>query len=632
VRRFLASNRNAAFAIGALAFLIAAASREAGVLERTDLAMNDGLARSGYPAAPDDRIVVVLESEADLHRWKYPLSDDVFADLLTRIFAGDPAAVAIDKYRDVPVAPGSERLAEMLRKSDRLYWVRKLGSSPSDAVSAPAALDPRFAGCADTVGDRDGIMRRALLYLDDGKDVCYSLGFQVARHIAAQSKTTFAVARDDPDRFDLGSVPVRAVEGSDGPYAHVDAAGFQVPFPSARAARMRAVGLTDVLEGRVDPATFRGKAVFFGSDAESLRDYFFVPAPGREGSAKVSGVTVHAALASYLLEASQGRSPPMKLAPHAFSLALTAFFSLAAAWVACLRRSMFVTTWLAIVLFAALGFTAHAMAHNGVFGAFAAPFLALFLALSAGIARGLWLERQERAQLMSLFGRHVSHEVASDLWQRREEFFAHGGVRPQQVIATIFFLDVRSFTTVSEKLDPARLVVWLNRGLTTMIGAITANHGVVTRFAGDAIMAIFGVPVPRSTEEQRAMDAVHAIEAALAIGPALDRLNAEFAGEGLPAIRVRIGINTGSVTQCSVGAADRAEFTVLGDATNTASRLESYTMEDRGETARILIGEDTFRYAAGRFATEMVGDLSLKGKEKPVTVRQVLSKLPSEAA
>ncbi len=613
-------------AIAAAAFGIAVGAREAGFFERSDLAIHDALVRSEYPEAQDDRFVIVLESEADLQRWKFPLADEVFAELLTRILAGDPAVIAIDKIRDVPVEPGAQRLAAILRASDRIYWVRKFANRPGEDVAIPSALDPRFAGCDDVVDDRDGMVRRGLLYLDDGGEPCYSLGFQVARRIASQKKLAFTFPKDDPGRFDLGTARVRTLESCDGPYAYVDTGGFQVAFHSARASRARVVGLTDVLEGRIDPATFRGKAVFFGSAADSLHDYFNVPTPGAEGFRKVTGVALHAALASYLLEIAEGRAPAMKLAPRSFGFALAALIALAAACIACMRRSVLVTVVGMGLVAALLAFTAHAMAHNGVFTGFTAPVAALALAFVGGVIRSGWLERRERAQLMSIFGRHVSREVAEDLWRRRDEIFTHGTVRPRQIVATILFLDVRSFTTVTEKLGPQHLVGWLNRGLTVMIDEIMQHRGVVTRFAGDAIMAVFGSPVPRESDSERATDAMNAIDGALAIGPALDRLNAAFEAEGLPKIRVRIGINTGSVTQCSVGAANRAEFTVLGDATNTASRLESYTMDDGGETARILIGEETYRFAGERYVTRSVGSIPLKGKEIPVTVHQVLSK------
>jgi adenylate cyclase len=624
--RVLSSNLWAGVAIGATAFLVAALAREAGIFERADLALHDRLVRASYPAVEDDRFVVVLESEEDLRRWKFPLSDDVFAQLITRIMAGEPAAIAIDKYRDVPVEPGSQRLAELLRTSDRVFWVKKLGSRPADDVPAPAALDSRFVGCGDIVDDRDGMVRRALLYLNEEQRDCFALGFQVARHLAAARKLSFASAKGDADRYDLGASHVRALEACSGPYANVDAGGFQSAWPSAGAPRFRTVGMTDVLEGRVPPETFRGKAVLFGSRAESLRDFFNMPSAAGEGLAKVSGVEIHTAIASHLLGVAEGRVLPMQLLPRGFALALAGLFALAAGVVACARRSLPVTLGGFFALALLLALIVALMSQRGIFTGVTTAAAAMSLAFVAGVVRSGWVERRERAQLMSLFGRHVAPEVADDLWRRRDEFFANGAVQPREIVATIFFLDIRGFTTVSEKLDAARVVPWLNRGLTVMIDEIMRHEGVVTRFAGDAVMAIFGSPVPRHTEEARAKDAVNAIDAALAIGPALDRLNAQYVEEGLPKIRVRIGINTGQVTQCSVGASNRTEFTVLGDPTNTASRLESYAMEDAGETVRILIGDETFRCVGERYDVRLVGSIALKGKELPVTVRQVLSR------
>lgn len=624
--RILHSNLAAGVAIGALAFVIAAGAREAGWFERSDLALHDRLVRSTANAVEDDRFVIVLESEADLRRWKYPLSDEVFADLVTRLLDAQPAAIAIDKYRDVPVEPGSQRLAELLRRTDRVFWVKKFGVKPAEDVPTPAALDARFAGCGDLIDDRDGMVRRALLYIDDGQRVCYSLGFQVARHLAAAKGMAFTVAKDDPDRFDLGPGHVRALESCSGPYAYADTAGFQVPVPTAAGYRARTVGLTEVLEGRVPAETFRGKAVLFGSAAESLRDFFNVPTPAAEGFEKIPGVVLHAGIASYLLRIAEGRALAVNLAPRAAGLGLALLLALAAGWIACARRRLLFTLAGIAVLAALFACLVVAMAHRGIFTGVTAPVIALALAFVAGVVRSGWLERRERSQLMSLFGRHVSPEVAADLWRRREEFTLHGAIRPQQIVATMFFMDIRSFTTVSEKLEPQRVVPWLNRGLTAVINAVTSHRGVVTRFAGDAVMAVFGSPVPRTTEAEWAVDAADAIDAALAVGPALDRVNAAFVDEGLPPIRVRVGVNTGSVTQCSVGGADRTEFTVLGDAVNTASRLESYTMDDGGETARVLIGEETFRLAGDRYETRLVGEIILKGKEKPVALRQVLGK------
>jgi class 3 adenylate cyclase len=192
-------------------------------------------------------------------------------------------------------------------------------------------------------------------------------------------------------------------------------------------------------------------------------------------------------------------------------------------------------------------------------------------------------------------------------------------------MATVLFVDIRGFTSVFEQLSAERAVPWLNRGLAEMTEEIMRRNGVVARFIGDSIMAVFGAPVPRATDEELAADAYNAICAALALGPTLDDLNREFSAQGLPPIRVRVGINTGTMTQCSVGTYRRMEFTVLGDAVNTASRLESYVMEDDGATVRVLIGERTMQLAGERFVTRAVGSIALKGKGVPVTLTQVLS-------
>jgi len=137
-------------------------------------------------------------------------------------------------------------------------------------------------------------------------------------------------------------------------------------------------------------------------------------------------------------------------------------------------------------------------------------------------------------------------------------------------------------------------------------------------------MAVFGAPVPRASDEQVAEDACNAVRAALELRAVLAGLNEEFSARSLPRMRIRVGINTGNMTQCSVGTQRRMEFTLLGDAVNTASRLESYAMEDDGQDVRILIGERTMALAGVHFRTQPVGSILLKGKETPVMLYQVL--------
>ena len=139
-------------------------------------------------------------------------------------------------------------------------------------------------------------------------------------------------------------------------------------------------------------------------------------------------------------------------------------------------------------------------------------------------------------------------------------------------------------------------------------------------------MAVFGVPIPRVVGGDLSSDAAHTIDAGLDIGRKLAALNLEFANEDLPAVRVRVGIYSGEVVQAGLGSEDRFEFTVLGDVVNIASRLESFTTEDDGATARVLIGESTKNLVEGNFRIEPLGEIPLKGKTVMINVFRVFER------
>jgi adenylate cyclase len=165
-----------------------------------------------------------------------------------------------------------------------------------------------------------------------------------------------------------------------------------------------------------------------------------------------------------------------------------------------------------------------------------------------------------------------------------------------------------------------------------LAGHVEEHGGIVNKYIGDAIMAVFGVPIPRSTREQIAADAAGAVRCALAMNAELDLLNAEWRARGWPEIGMRIGIHTGSLVAGSLGARSRLEFTVIGDTVNTASRLESSGKDEiaapPGSACRILIGQATFDLTAERFEAEPVGSIPLKGKSMPLDVYRVLRERP----
>lgn len=232
-------------------------------------------------------------------------------------------------------------------------------------------------------------------------------------------------------------------------------------------------------------------------------------------------------------------------------------------------------------------------------------------------------ERSQKIQLMQIFSKHVSHEVAETMWQQRDQFLNDRRPPPQQVTATVMFTDIRGFTTISEQLDPHTLFDWLNQYMDVMSKIVIEYHGVVNKYIGDAIMAVFGMPSSLTTENV-AIEAQRAVSCALAMRDAISTLNQDFIEHGLPPVGIRIGIFTGEVAAGTLGSSERLEYTVIGDTVNTAARLEEIRdLEDSSaldQACRILIGETTLRHLDTHYHTQFVRHILLKGKKQSVAV------------
>jgi adenylate cyclase len=225
------------------------------------------------------------------------------------------------------------------------------------------------------------------------------------------------------------------------------------------------------------------------------------------------------------------------------------------------------------------------------------------------------------SRALNIFGRFTNKDMA--LRAMRGEIKPGGLPRN----TTIFFSDIRGFTAKAENFtnvlgdDAAdRLVLWLNDYFTHMIKCEKKTGGVVDKFVGDAVMAIWGAI---STDGDKA-DAYNCIKAALMMRDALVEMNARRQKDdpGNPIINIGCGINTGRVIAGQIGSEQRMEYTVIGDPVNLASRIESYTKELGVD---ILISENTWKITGNKFITEEMPSVKLRGIEKPVRVFAVIN-------
>jgi adenylate cyclase len=195
-----------------------------------------------------------------------------------------------------------------------------------------------------------------------------------------------------------------------------------------------------------------------------------------------------------------------------------------------------------------------------------------------------------------------------------------GGERKE---ATIFFSDIRSFTAISEKLEPEEVVEFLNAYMTRMVACVTETGGTVDKFIGDAIMATWGAPESFSDHARRAVDT------ALLMRKSLLEFNVGRGGDKKPVIRIGCGINSGPVVAGQIGSEERNNYTVIGDTVNLASRIEAL---NKPFGTDILVSQDTHAMIEGLYRFEPMKPIMVKGKEAPQQVYAVIGRLDDPEA
>ena len=213
--------------------------------------------------------------------------------------------------------------------------------------------------------------------------------------------------------------------------------------------------------------------------------------------------------------------------------------------------------------------------------------------------------------------------MAQKLWDQREELLSNGRFEGQQLPITVLFTDIASFTTVSECLSPRELMDWLNRGMAICVPAVTRRGGMVNKFTGDGMLAVFGVPV----FQDPAAEAAAALEAAREIQAGLKELNAELLKQAQPAMHIRAGIHSGEALVGSMGSPERIEYAVIGDTVNCASRLESLEKHRHQGVMRVLVSNNTLEILEPKFRKQLVleawGSIHVKGRDEPLEVSEL---------
>jgi adenylate cyclase len=184
-----------------------------------------------------------------------------------------------------------------------------------------------------------------------------------------------------------------------------------------------------------------------------------------------------------------------------------------------------------------------------------------------------------------------------------------GGKRQE---VTVLFADIKGFTAMSARMKPEKVVEVLNRFFTEMVDLVFQHQGTLDKYVGDALMAVFGVPVPLPDAATRA------VKCALAMQRHLARMREQ---KRTPIQGIRIGINTGETIVGNIGSDKRMDFTVIGDAVNVAARLQELAKELEADT---LVSGATYRQVEGQFSFQALEPVVLRGRQEPTPFYRLL--------
>lgn len=359
------------------------------------------------------------------------------------------------------------------------------------------------------------------------------------------------------------------------------------------------------LEPLIHYGTFKDKIVFIGGTAPGLSDYKPVPVSADN---QFPGVEVHAAVLSNFLN----RDYIYQVSDTAAVL-ITLLFCFMAAYIMFALPTNQNLLLQSVLLISYLCLAGYIFFSAGTILPAAMPLAGFTAALLlSGISKFNSEERQKR-EIRKLFSRYVNKKIIDELVQEPDKIDLKG----KEIEATVFFSDIKDFTSISEKLTPQEIVRHLNEYFSLCSDVIMKYSGMIDKYSGDSVMAVFGAPVQREN---------HALDACLCALEIIERLkefNINNQASGAPQFYTRIGIHTGRMVIGNIGTEYHLDYTVIGDTVNLASRLES---SNKIYNTAILISENTAEFAGNAVHTRKLDSIQVKGRETPVTVYELLKK------
>ncbi len=248
---------------------------------------------------------------------------------------------------------------------------------------------------------------------------------------------------------------------------------------------------------------------------------------------------------------------------------------------------------------------------KGLIFTYSVPLVCQFVTIVFGYSFKFITENRNKEKIKQAMGKYLSQDIMKNVVSNIDDLKLGG----KRAVVTVLFSDIRGFTSLSEKMSAEEVSVILNEYFAEMEPIITKYNGVINKFIGDAVMAIFGEPIQDINHPQ------NAVKCAYEMLKKVEYLREKWLFEGKPKIEIGVGINTGEVFIGNIGTETRMEYTVIGDTVNLASRIESY---NKVYKTNLLVSSSTYEHIAGTADVIKISEVQIRGKAKKMNIYEVL--------
>jgi adenylate cyclase len=466
----------------------------------------------------------------------------------------------------------------------------RIGNEFFDLLNASHAI-----GHVNFQGDVDGIVRRIFLFSNFNEHSYPSFAFKIFMDLMGI----------DDLKINLGSSVELYSEGQIVRSIPIDEEGNMLINYAGGFKTYRYLSFYDVLEQRLPKEYFENKIVLIGTSLPGLFDLRSVPF-----NPSFPGVEIHANII-YTLLTGDFVTQLTKTEIYALLVAIGILVGII---------TVFLSPLWSIVVILFLG-AVHTFVAYHLFLEFnfwlpvITPILTIIVTFSAVYLYKYITEEKGKKFIKETFSHFVTQSVVDELLENPDKIKL-GGEKKE---CTVFFSDVVGFTTIAEQLTPEALVRLLNEYLTQMTNIVFSYDGMLDKYEGDAIMAVFGAPISHGNH------AYKACATALEMQEQLVKLRQMWGKQGRPQLHARCGVNSGLMVVGNMGSENRFDYTVMGDAVNLGARLEP---ANKQYGTRIMIGENTYQLAKDEIIVRELDLLRVKGKTEPVQVYELLGLAP----